>query len=92
MIKIDMGEHLYDLQLEMKGNARDLCREWGYIAVELMDRMIDANDSEEEVFKQFEAVLESSKRTVTMARKVKEGDADEIGKLLEKLVDRYIKQ
>lgn len=92
MIRIDMGEHLYDLKIELNGSARDLCKEWGFIAVELMDRMIDEEHSKEEVFKQFEAVLDSSKRAVTMARKVKEGDTDEFGKLIGKLVENYIKQ
>ena len=49
MIRINMGKHIYDLEIELKGNARDLCREWGFIAVELMDRMIDEEHSKEEV-------------------------------------------
>lgn len=92
MIRIDMGEHFYDLKIELNGSARDLCKEWGFIAVELMGRMIDEEHSKEEVFKQFETVLDSSKRTVTMAKKVKEGDTDEFFKLLGKLVESHIKQ
>lgn len=92
MIRIDMGEHIYDLKIELNGSARDLCKEWGFIAVALMNRMIDEEHSKEEVFEYFDNILNSSKKSVKMAKKVIEGDTDEFFKLIGKLVESHIKQ
>ena len=92
MIRIDMGKHIFDLKIEMNGNAQDLCKEWGFIAVELMNRMIDEEHSKEEVFEYFDNILNSSKKSVKMAKKVIEGDADEFFKLLAKMIKSYKEQ